>query len=76
MTKSVNKFLNFSMQPQIRSGILVYAYLLYDDNIFTWHTRKIFYICLKLWIFNDAIKKSLHFNNYSLLNTFGGKSMR
>lgn len=58
MTKSVNKFLNFSMQPHMMSGILVYVYLLYDDNIFTLHTIKIFYICLKLWILNDAIKKS------------------
>lgn len=75
MTKSVNRFLNFSMQPHIMSGILVCAYLLYNDNIFTLHIIKIFSICLKLWISNDAMK-SLYFNNYSLSNTFGGKSMR
>lgn len=75
MTKSVNRFLNFSMQPHVTSGILVCAYLLYNANIFTLHIIKIFSICLKLWISNDAMK-SLYFNNYSLSNTFGGKSMR
>lgn len=70
MTKSVNRFLNFSMQPHVMSGILVCAYLLYNDNIFTLHIIKIFSICLKLWISNDAMK-SLYFNTIHFQTLLG-----